>query len=177
MTRKRKSKATQKVTSQRDLSKRLNVSRSTINRLREDGLARDAAGGYDLAQAEELLRRRTLRVAHMGNGTAQVGLAAKTRKMVADAERAELELARAKQAVVERVVVTREWNCHVLAVKNRFLGLGRELAPRLAGCGPMQIQAAIDGRVFEILRMLANQKYYPIETLEQDLNLGTSPSN
>ena len=38
----------------------------------------------------------------------------------------------------------------------------------------MQIQAAIDSRIFEILRMLANQKYYPIEKLEQDLNLATS---
>src|SRR5687768_1275812 len=100
MTRKRKPKRAEKATSQRELSRRLNVSRSTVDRLREDGLSRDASGGYDMGQAEELLRRRSLRVAHMGDGTAQAAIAAKTRKMEADADRAELELARAKQSVV-----------------------------------------------------------------------------
>jgi biotin operon repressor len=66
MTRKRKPKQAEKATSQRELSRRLNVSRSTVDRLREDGLSRDASGGYDMGQAEELLRQRSLRVAHMG---------------------------------------------------------------------------------------------------------------
>lgn len=70
---------------------------------------------------------------------------------------------------MERAVVTREWNRHVLTVKNRLLGLGREMAPRLVGLGPMQIQAAIDNRIFEILRLLAHPEYCPIETLEEDL--------
>lgn len=90
MTRKRTGKASPKATSQWELSRRLNVSRSTVDRLREDGLTRDATGGYNFKQAEELLRRRTLRVAHLGNGTAQAALVAKARKLTADADRAEL---------------------------------------------------------------------------------------
>ena len=178
MTRKRISKGTSTAKSQRELSRRLNVSRSTVDRLREDGLAQDAVGGYDLKQAEELLRRRSLRVAHMSNGTAQAAVEAKTRKLSADADRAELELARAKSEVVSRAMVNREWRCAVIQTKNRLLSLGREIAPQLAGCGPMQIKATVDKRIFEILRLLAHQEYYPTEALEQDLKQspGTSPT-
>jgi hypothetical protein len=105
----------------------------------------------------------------MGNGTAQAALVAKTRKLLADAERSELELARSKRLVVERAIVTQEWGRQVLAVKNRFLALGREVASRLTGLRAPEIQAVLDARVYEILMLLANPQYYPSENLEQDL--------
>jgi hypothetical protein len=175
MTRKRISTGTSKAKSQRELSRRLNVSRSTIDRLRDDGLTQDAAGSYDVRQAEDLLHRRSLRVAHM-KGLSQEAVNAKQRKLAADADMAELKYKQACGELILKDEVQRQWRCALITLKNRFLGLGRELAPRLAGCGPMQIQAAIDSRIFEILRMLANQKYYPIDKLEQDLNLATSPT-
>jgi biotin operon repressor len=157
------------------LAHRLGISRSTAKNLRRDGLCRNE-GGYSLSQAEELLRRRSLRVAHL-KGLSQEAMDSKQRKLSADASMAELKYEQARGELILRDKVQQEWRCALVALKSRFLGLGRELAPRLTGCGPMQIQAAIDGRIFEILRLLANQKYYPIETLQQDLNLGTSPSN
>jgi hypothetical protein len=43
----------------------------------------------------------------------------------------------------------------VVNVRNRLLGLGRELAPHLSNKGPNEIKALIDARIYEILRLLA----------------------
>jgi hypothetical protein len=177
MTRKRKDIGSQKAKSQRELARRLSVSRSTIDRLCRDGLKSDSVGHYDVEEAREFQRVRTLRLATVGKKPSEAALASKERKLAADASMAELKYAQARGELILRDQVQQEWRCALIALKNRFLGLGRELGPRLTGCGPMQIQAAIDGRIFEILRMLANPNYYPIERLEQDLKptQGNSP--
>jgi hypothetical protein len=158
------------------LAQSLSISRSTAKNLRRDGLSRREQG-YSLDEAAELLRRRSLRLAHL-KGTSQSAVDAKARKLLADANMAELEYAQAKGEVVSRTKVTSEWNRAVLIVKNRLIGLGRELAPHLTGRGPQEIRSVVDSRIFEILRLLAHTEYYPVETVERDLkqDRGTSPT-
>jgi hypothetical protein len=145
----------------------LSISRSTARNLRRDGLSR-SEHGYSLDEAAELLRRRSLRLAHL-KGTSQSAVDAKARKLSADADMAELEYEVARGELVPRKKVIHEWNRAVLIVKNRLIGLGRESAPHLTGRGPQEIRSVIDGRVFEILRLLAHDKYYPPEQLSKDL--------
>jgi biotin operon repressor len=174
----RKGSSSQYAASLDALAEALNISRTSTKNLRRDGLSRNRQG-YSIEEATELLRRRTLRVAHFRNGTAEAAIAAKTRKLEADAERAELELAREKASVVSRESVNRQWRCAVVMVKNRLLSLGRELAPRLHTGGPMECQSIINERVCEILRLLAHPEFYPAEALRQDLRqtMGTSSLN
>ena len=89
---------------------------------------------------------------------------------------AELEYAQARGEVVSRAKINQEWNRGVLAVKNRLIGLGRELAPHLTGRGPQEIRSVIDSRVFEILRLLAHPEYCSAETIDKDLNQNISVS-
>jgi len=177
MTRTRKDKSTsQKATSQRDLARRLKVSRSTVDRLRQDGLSCDAAGHYDVEEAREFQRMRAIRLASSGKNVSQDAVDAKFRKLCADANMSELKYAVARGEFIARQAVVIEWRKAAVAVKSRFLGLGRELAPHLAHRGPQEIQATIDKRVFEILRLLAQTQFASESATDQRHTMGTHPA-
>jgi hypothetical protein len=165
MTRTRTSKGgSEKAKSQRDLARRLKVSRSTVDRLRQDGLTCDRNGEYDLNEAKELQRIRVLRARDLADtGKAKQGdtLQLKEDRLRVDLELAQHKLAVAKGEFIPRQDVAIEWRRAAVSVKNRFLGLGREMAPHLAGKGPREIESLINQRVFEILRLLAHQDYTP----------------
>jgi hypothetical protein len=162
MTRKRKTAGNtgETVPSQRALSRRLRVSRSTIDRLIKDGLKADSHGEYSVDQAQQLQRVRALR---MRDATAdseerrEGALQLKEARLRVDLEMAEHKLAVAREEYIPRDTVILEWRRAAVSVKNRFLGLGREMAPHLAGKGPREIESLINQRVFEILRLLARQ--------------------
>ena len=169
MTRKRKGIQTQKAKSQRDLARRLNVSRSTINRLRQDGLTCDRNGHYDLGEARELQRVRVLRMRETTSESKERregALQLKESRLRVDLEMAEHKLAVARGEYIAKESVIREWRRSVVAVKNRLLGLGRQLAPLLQGKGPQEIQHVIDQRMFEILRLLAYQEFASVSEAE-----------
>lgn len=65
-----------------------------------------------------------------------------------------LTLAEKAHQVVRKEKVIREWSYVVLEMKQRMAGLGREVAPLVIGRSPQEVQAIIDGRVFEIMRAL-----------------------
>jgi len=154
------------VTSLPALAQALGISRSSARNLRRDGLPRNAQG-YSIREAQELLQRRTLRIAHLQKSTtAEAAILAKTRKLEADASRSELELQIARGEVISRAVVSRQWRQAVIVVRDRFKNLGRELAPRLVSLGPQAIRAEIDRRVYEILRLLAHEKFAPANETE-----------
>jgi biotin operon repressor len=136
-----------------DLARKLRISRNSARNLRKDGLFRHPQG-YFVPQAEELLRRRTLRVAHLRHA-GDDAMQAKARKLIADASMAELELKRRQGELLPRGEVLREWARVVGVVRQAFLSLPRDLAPRLAHSGPVEIQALLTARIFEILRGLA----------------------
>jgi hypothetical protein len=165
MTRTRKSKGgPDKAKSQRDLARQLKVSRSTVDRLRQDGLVCDRNGEYDLTEAKELQRIRVLRARDLADtGKAKRGdtLQLKEDRLRVDLELAQHKLAVARGEYIPRDTVVLEWRRAAVSVKNRFLGLGREMAPHLAGKGPREIESLINQRIFEILRLLAHQDYTP----------------
>ena len=125
-----------------------------------DGLEREGDGTYKLSKAREFLHARTLRGPTWASSSADAQYL-KLRTLKAAAESAEIKVAQARNQLVERAEVEREWRQRVVSVKNRFKLLGRELAPRVAGKGPQEAQAAIDGRVLEILRLLSHKHYSP----------------
>ena len=162
MTRTRKGIGTQKAKSQRELARRLNVSRSTVDRLRQDGLSCDAAGQYDLNEAQDLQRVRALRMrdaAAEGEQRREGALQLKESRLRVDLEMAEHKLAIARGEYVSRQAVSIAWRGGVIRIKNALLGLGRQIAPLLQGKGPREIQLIIDQRAFEILKHLANKDY------------------
>jgi hypothetical protein len=111
---------------------------------------------------------------HQERLAAQQRSPARQVKDVYDARMAKLEYERAVAKVVDASTVQREWRQALLRVKNRFLGLGRELAPLLHGRGPLETKTIIDRRIFEILRLLAHPEHYPEEQLVKDCNLSTN---
>ena len=165
MTRKRTTRGgSKKAKSQRALAAQLNVSRSTVDRLRKDGLTADRNGHYDVNQARELQRVRALRMRdhaddskHRREGALQL----KEDRLRLEVALNAHKLAVARGTYISKQSVVIEWRRAVIAVKNRFLGLGRELAPHLTGKGPREIQSVIDRRIFEILRLLAHQEFAP----------------
>ena len=166
MTYRRKGKSNRGETapSQRALSSRLNVSRSTVDRLVKDGLRADGNGEYSVAQAQELQRVRALRMRDVTTDSKERregALQLKEDRLRVDLQMAEHKLAVARGEYVPRDTVILEWRRSVVAVKNRFLGLGRLLAPMLQGKGPQEIQHIIDQRIFEILRLLAHEQFAP----------------
>ncbi len=153
------------------LADALNLSDSSVKNLCRDGLIKRSQG-YSIPEAQELLRRRTLRVAHLQKGTtAEAAILAKTRKLEADAARAELELEIARSEVISRALVTRQWRQSVIVVRDRFKNLGRSLAPQLINRGPIEIQTIVDSRVYEILRLLSHQEFSPKDTMTDEPSL------
>jgi hypothetical protein len=149
----------------------LRISRSTAARLVADGLEPVNGSGYPLDQARQLLSIRALRSRTAASDLDALEL--RRQKLSLDVERARAELAITKSEWVEKRVVQAEWERCLLRVKNRFLGLGRELAPLLHGRGPIETKTIIDGRVFEILRLLAHETYCPPEHVDRII----SPNN
>lgn len=79
---------------------------------------------------------------------------ARFRKIKADQAQLDLDLAKGKVHSLEQC---EELQVRKIAVvKRKLLGLGRELAPHLAGLDPRQIQAAIDKRTAEIVQSFAD---------------------
>ncbi|MCR4321298.1 MAG: terminase small subunit [Candidatus Brocadiaceae bacterium] len=74
----------------------------------------------------------------------------------ATAELKQVELAKLRGELVSIDEVTQGRVRRVLSLKNSFLGLGRSLAPILAGLSPVEIQAQIDDRVTYILNAYAD---------------------
>ena len=147
-------------TSLRELATALHIGYQKARRLKMDGLEIQADGSYDLARAKEFLRLRSLRSPTWGTASADAQ-SLKIRKLRADAERVEIQVEEARTRLVDKEDVLREWRQKVILVKNCFRGLGRELAARLAGKGPQEVQAVIDLRVYEILRHFAHKHFMP----------------
>lgn len=147
-----------------DLAKVMGVSRSTVHEWRADGLEPEPDGRYSVDKGRQFHAARQMRAGLRGgtNGAQLTNaIDSKERKLKADADMAEHNLAIAQGKVVPREVVSKEWRRGVVTVKSRLLGLGRELAPVLTGRGPHEIKTIIDKRVFEILRLLAHQEFAP----------------
>lgn len=135
---------------QNDLARKMGVSRQRVSALKQKG---KLGADHDA----------TLRM-HQQRLAAQQRSPERRVKDLYAAKMAKLEYEREAKSLVEIVRVQREWKRAVLAVKNRFLAMGRELAPRLVGLGPHEIKALIDQRVFETLRLLANKEYDQAES-------------
>jgi hypothetical protein len=141
------------------LAHRLQVSGSSIKNLRRDGL-RSCARGYRLSEARKLLGVRALRARNIA--VSPDALQLKTEKLELEVERARFELELSKGEWSRKADVTRLWRQAVIVVRDRFKNLGHELAPRLVSLGPQAIRAEIDGRTYEILRLLAHEEFSPI---------------
>ena len=142
----------------RSLAERLQVSNSSIKNLRRDGL-RSCARGYRLSEARKLLGIRSLRARNVA--ASPDALTLKTQKLELDVQRARFELEVSKGEWVRKLDVSREWRRQVIIVRDRFKNLGREVAPLLVGRGPREIQAMLDQKIYEILRLLAHQQHTP----------------
>lgn len=77
------------------------------------------------------------------------------RKEHARAGLAELDLAKKKGELVEMAWVKKTIIEKELIVKRVFLYLPRKMAPQLVNKGPIEIEAALTGEIFQIMRTLA----------------------
>lgn len=144
-----------KVSTLSELARALGVSRRTIDRLIADGLRPDADGRYDLETAWRFRLARAGRGQHYAAASPSA-TAWQARRLRALAMRAERELQEKLRSLVSIDEARREWRRNVNRITRMCRGLGRELAPRLVGKGPHEIQATIDERVMQLLRELAD---------------------
>lgn len=83
--------------------------------------------------------------------------AARTRKMNADAEIAELELARIRQTLCKTDDVVKAWESVLHACRSKFLAVPSKMAPVLANLSDTAvIKDHLEGAVREALEELAN---------------------
>ena len=136
----------------RDLAKAINLSPTIVQQMVANGeIAKGADGCFDIAAAlkvkEERARRQKGGVVYDPELQA-IKVQREKNKMALEA----LELAQKADKVVQKADIVREWSHLMLELKHRLTGLGREIAPLVMGRSPQEVQAIIDGRVFEILR-------------------------
>ncbi len=134
------------------LAKKLGISRQRVSALKQEGKLKTDGDDLDIDASARMHQERL--AAQQRSPSRQI-------KDFYDAKMAKLEFEKASGVLVEVPKVQQEWRKSVVAVKTRFLGLGRELAPHLTGKGPQEIKTVIDKRVFEILRLLAHKDFHP----------------
>lgn len=119
------------------------------------GMPRNAGGSYDLFAVLPWLRERwSSDRAEAGKGTAD----AAERKLTAQAAKAEHELAVLEGRFVEREEMERLLVGLVVTARRAIQNLPRELAQRLSGMEPREIEALITSRIDEILTELSGER-------------------
>lgn len=143
-----------------EVGKKLGIPYERAKRLRKDGLELGAGGYYDLRDAERLARQRTQRAPTSDGDDGELTFTEKQKLLKAKRMREEWKLTQEMGTTVRKDFVRAAWRHCILKIKNRLKGLGRELAPRIALKGPQEVQALIDERVMEILRLFADPEFY-----------------
>ncbi|WP_447983795.1 hypothetical protein [Nitrospira sp. Nam74] len=137
------------------------VSRETVRQYRKEGLDVETDGKVDpekiaAIHAEKMERGR------LGTSRSDGARYWDEKFREAKAKRAQMELAQALKRLVDVEEVQGEWRGRCLQLRALLTGMGREIAPRLVGKSTREIQAIIDVRHFEILRVFAHQDYQPV---------------
>jgi hypothetical protein len=140
----------------RELAGRLGINYERARRLRKDGLQTKPDGTFDVNEAKAFLKARAARTS--GVNASPEARAWSERRLKAITLRLEKELADAEARFISRKQVAKEWAQNVREIKTVFASLGSDLAPRLVGKGPQEIQAIVDADIRARLRALAQSK-------------------
>ena len=146
-----------------DLADALGVSRQTASKMKRDGMKPERDGSWSIQKCAEFRDLRQSRASQGRNGAAPLSSTAMTWKeeaLKADAQMKQLKLAEYASTLVKKEEVRREWARMIVIAKTKFESLGRDVAPKLVGRSPREVQSIIDKRIFEILRAMATNKKY-----------------
>lgn len=154
----------------RELAGPLGVSYQTALKLRKDGLIHvEKDGTYDVATC----KRAAAQSASRGKaGSFRVGAGDEgpisseakrwdTEWRKAKALDAQIDLKKKLGQLVEKSDVRQAWGERTKPVKDALMVLGREMEQRLFGKSRRDIRAIVDGRIIEILKMLAHKEFNP----------------
>lgn len=138
----------------------LNISPRQVQRLVDQGMPRESRGRYDLAKCllwyVRYLQSELERRGGGLNGSDESNLrGVRTRLLQAQAEREELELARARGELVTVESFYRQLSDAFMTVRERLLNLPSKVAPDLEGESRRMIQHKLDQAVRDTLLSLA----------------------
>jgi len=83
---------------------------------------------------------------------------ARTKRFQAETKLKELKIAQIEGAMIDKDAAIREQYQRETSIKKAFIGLGREIATKLVGKGPLEIESIITEKVCEIMRELAVER-------------------
>jgi hypothetical protein len=137
----------------RELAGRLGIPYERARRLRKDGLPCQADGTFDVAEAKRFMKARAAR--SPGANATPEAKAWSERRLKAIALRLEKELADDQARFISKKQVIKEWTRNAKHIKDAFASLGSDLAPKLVGKSPQEIQAIMDADIRARLRALS----------------------
>lgn len=145
------------------LAKEFGVSTARISQLRVQGLPGQTNGKFDLLKCfrwyvnflQNALAHRS--VPEGGSGHRGI-MEARRRKLQADAEVRELELAKLRRELIAAPDVERRWIEIASTIRARLLAVGSRIAPRIVGeADRSRIERQIDGEIRQALTELATE--------------------
>jgi hypothetical protein len=148
-----------------DAAKALCISRDTLRDWIKRGCPTWEKGGVmqvDLGDAKKWAKDN-------GMYKAEVSLEkgdAKQRKLEADAEAAELRLAKIKEQLVHYETYRQLWLENVKTLQVKLLGMGSSLSPQLVGQDADEIETQILARVHQIFRELSDPSSSKVQSSE-----------
>ena len=133
----------------KDLSQILEISEKALSNWSRSGELKKKSHGYNVADARGILERRASRM-QGGDRTGMEASSHRDRYHKARAEKLELDVQARRGELVSQSEVKRAWNQKVEEVRQAFINIGSDLAPRLVGKKERDIKMIIDQTVFEI---------------------------
>jgi hypothetical protein len=149
-------KPTDRPKSLRELAAKLAIPYERVLRLRKDGLQTRADGTFDVNEAKAFLKARTARTS--GVHATPEAKEWSERRLKAIALRLEKELADHQARFISKKQVIKEWTRNAKHINDAFASLGSDLAPKLVGKSPQEIQAIMDADIMARLRALAQTR-------------------
>jgi len=139
--------------SQAQLAKELGLTAARISQLRSEGLPEPTKGKFDLVDCfrfytrflQRALAHRT--VPEAGSGHRGI-TAARERKLAAEAEMAEYELARVRREMVAIPDIERSWVTLITTARSHLLAVAARVTPRILGeLDREKVQRAVDDEI------------------------------
>src|SRR5215471_19255610 len=146
------------------LAKELGVTTARISQLRVQGLPEPIHGRFDLVECFRFYTRFLQRalthrsVPEAGSGKRSI-LDARRRKLEAEAEMQEYELARVRKQMIAIPDIEESWTTIVRTTRSRLLAVAVRVAPRIVGeTDRGKVERLVDGEIREALTEISQTR-------------------
>ena len=142
----------------RELSQVLEISKWSLSKWVASGELIKKSHGYNIEEARRILERRASRM-QGGDRTGMDASSHRDRYHKARAEKLELDVQARRGELVSQSEVKLAWSQKVEEVRQAFINMGSDLAPRLVGKKERDIKMILDKHIFDATNKLADAEY------------------